>query len=138
MKRSSTCVSGTSEVELVARGNREIESSFSFRISAGFAFLPFVWVVNVFWFFDSAFKKPAFDEQNAIRKCEYKKIGLKADDSFPILRCDLLSHRVAGVVPSDHHLGVAFSSKQDCLGRICRQLIVHHSIWIEVKVTGQF
>lgn len=38
--------------------------------SAGFAFLPFVWVINVAWFFDSAFRKPPFDEQNAIRKCK--------------------------------------------------------------------
>ncbi|CRK93475.1 CLUMA_CG007011, isoform A [Clunio marinus] len=35
---------------------------------AGFAFLPFVWVINVIWFFDSAVRKPPFEEQNAIRK----------------------------------------------------------------------
>lgn len=43
-------------------------------LTAGFAFLPFVWVVNVVWFFESAFKKPPFDEQNAIRRCKLTSI----------------------------------------------------------------
>lgn len=38
--------------------------------AAGFVFLPFVWVINVVWFFDEAFKKSPFDEQTSIRKCK--------------------------------------------------------------------
>ncbi|XP_070497164.1 gamma-secretase subunit pen-2 [Chironomus tepperi] len=37
-----------------------------FRV--GFLFLPFVWVINVIWFFNTAFKQAAFDEQKAIKK----------------------------------------------------------------------
>ncbi|XP_031620055.1 gamma-secretase subunit pen-2-like isoform X2 [Contarinia nasturtii] len=37
-----------------------------FRV--GFALLPFIWAVNTVWFFDEAFRKPAYDEQKSIRK----------------------------------------------------------------------
>ena len=30
---------------------------------AGFAFLPFMWAVNFFWFFKYAFLVPAFNQQ---------------------------------------------------------------------------
>jgi hypothetical protein len=36
---------------------------------AGFFFLPFVWIVNFFWFFGHAFKRPVFPEQAEMRKC---------------------------------------------------------------------
>ena len=39
-------------------------------ISAGFAFLPFLWAINSVWFYGEAFKKPAFDEQKEIKKCK--------------------------------------------------------------------
>uniref|UniRef100_A0A1B6J8L5 Gamma-secretase subunit PEN-2 n=1 Tax=Homalodisca liturata TaxID=320908 RepID=A0A1B6J8L5_9HEMI len=35
---------------------------------AGFAFLPFVWLVNAVWFFEEAFKKPPYEEQKCIQK----------------------------------------------------------------------
>lgn len=42
-----------------------------FLLSAvGFAFLPFVWLINFIWFFNTAFKKDSFEEQDAIRKCK--------------------------------------------------------------------
>jgi len=34
---------------------------------AGFALLPFLWMVNAFWFFKYAFKAPDFPEQKKIR-----------------------------------------------------------------------
>lgn len=34
----------------------------------GFVFLPFIWAVNAIWFFNEAFRKPAYDEQKQIRK----------------------------------------------------------------------
>nr|CAI5824834.1 unnamed protein product [Callosobruchus analis] len=37
-----------------------------FRI--GFLFLPFVWAVNAIWFFNEAFRKPAYEEQKRIKK----------------------------------------------------------------------
>lgn len=40
--------------------------------AVGFAFLPFIWAVNSIWFFDEAFRKPAYDEQKSIRRCKYK------------------------------------------------------------------
>ncbi|XP_069460969.1 gamma-secretase subunit PEN-2 [Ambystoma mexicanum] len=33
----------------------------------GFALLPFLWLVNVFWFFKDAFMKPAYTEQQQIK-----------------------------------------------------------------------
>ncbi|EDW91660.1 gamma-secretase subunit pen-2 [Drosophila mauritiana] len=35
---------------------------------AGFAFLPFVWAINVCWFFTEAFHKPPFSEQSQIKR----------------------------------------------------------------------
>lgn len=42
---------------------------FSLHFSVGFALLPFIWAVNSIWFFDEAFRKPAYDEQKSIRRC---------------------------------------------------------------------
>uniref|UniRef100_A0A9L0JJB8 Gamma-secretase subunit PEN-2 n=2 Tax=Equus asinus TaxID=9793 RepID=A0A9L0JJB8_EQUAS len=36
----------------------------------GFAFLPFLWLVNIFWFFREAFLVPAYTEQSQIKGCE--------------------------------------------------------------------
>nr|ACI69413.1 Gamma-secretase subunit PEN-2 [Salmo salar] len=36
----------------------------------GFAFLPFLWLVNVVWFFKEAFVKPTYTEQLKIKTCE--------------------------------------------------------------------
>ncbi|XP_055092888.1 gamma-secretase subunit PEN-2 isoform X1 [Symphalangus syndactylus] len=33
----------------------------------GFAFLPFLWLVNIFWFFREAFLVPAYTEQSQIK-----------------------------------------------------------------------
>jgi presenilin enhancer 2 len=38
--------------------------------SVGFGLLPFVWTVNVVWFFEDAFLKPAFEEQKQIKRCK--------------------------------------------------------------------
>jgi presenilin enhancer 2 len=40
-------------------------------LSGGFAFLPFLWLVNVVWFFKEAFVKPTYTEQLQIKTCEY-------------------------------------------------------------------
>lgn len=42
---------------------------FSFSLG-GFAFLPFLWLVNIFWFFREAFLVPAYTEQSQIKGCE--------------------------------------------------------------------
>lgn len=34
----------------------------------GFALLPVVWAINVFWFYHQIFKRPSFPEQQQIRK----------------------------------------------------------------------
>jgi presenilin enhancer 2 len=36
---------------------------------AGFAILPFLWAINTVWFFNDAFRKPLFEEQAEMRKC---------------------------------------------------------------------
>ena len=36
----------------------------------GFAFLPFLWFVNVVWFFREAFFKDEFDGQTQVSVCE--------------------------------------------------------------------
>uniref|UniRef100_A0AAZ3P846 Gamma-secretase subunit PEN-2 n=1 Tax=Oncorhynchus tshawytscha TaxID=74940 RepID=A0AAZ3P846_ONCTS len=36
----------------------------------GFAFLPFLWLVNVVWFFKEAFVEPTYTEQLQIKTCE--------------------------------------------------------------------
>jgi len=38
--------------------------------AAGFAFLPFLWAINFFWFRSDAFRNPSFEEQSDIRKCK--------------------------------------------------------------------
>ncbi|XP_026880307.1 gamma-secretase subunit PEN-2 isoform X1 [Electrophorus electricus] len=40
---------------------------FAFGVKGGFAFLPFLWLVNVVWFFKEAFVKPAYTEQPQIK-----------------------------------------------------------------------
>nr|KAG5703384.1 hypothetical protein BaRGS_023431 [Batillaria attramentaria] len=35
--------------------------------AGGFAFLPFLWFVNSVWFFNEAFRKPAYEQQKMIR-----------------------------------------------------------------------
>ncbi|XP_017467470.1 PREDICTED: gamma-secretase subunit pen-2 [Rhagoletis zephyria] len=35
---------------------------------AGWAFLPFVWAINVCWFFNEAFRKPEYPEQAKIKR----------------------------------------------------------------------
>lgn len=43
-------------------------------VSAGFALLPFLWLVNAIWFFKYAFKSAEFPEQKKIRSCKYEEI----------------------------------------------------------------
>lgn len=45
-------------------------STYFFFLLAGFAFLPFVWAINVCWFFAEAFQKPPYPEQNQIKRCK--------------------------------------------------------------------
>ncbi|CAK1546551.1 unnamed protein product [Leptosia nina] len=47
--------------------DKKLELCRSYFIGGCF-FLPFVWAVNVVWFFKEAFVKPAFDEQKQIKK----------------------------------------------------------------------
>ncbi|XP_078391184.1 gamma-secretase subunit PEN-2 [Cetorhinus maximus] len=43
----------------------------------GFALLPFLWLVNVVWFFREAFMKPQFNEQAQIKKyVKWSGVGL--------------------------------------------------------------
>lgn len=45
-----------------------------FFFLVGFALLPFVWGINTVWFFDEAFRKPAYDEQKTIKKCKQFRV----------------------------------------------------------------
>lgn len=49
-------------------------SWFSLFLSGGFAFLPFLWLVNVVWFFREAFVKPAYTEQLQIKTCKCQNL----------------------------------------------------------------
>lgn len=50
-------------------------SFFFFPLSlGGFAFLPFLWLVNIFWFFREAFLVPAYTEQSQIKGCESRAL----------------------------------------------------------------
>ena len=46
-----------------------VSQSFFFSLG-GFVFLPFLWLVNIFWFFREAFIVPAYTEQSQIKGCE--------------------------------------------------------------------
>lgn len=46
----------------------KLHNSLYFLFLGGFAFLPFLWLVNAIWFFREAFLKPHYDEQSTIRK----------------------------------------------------------------------
>lgn len=48
-----------------------------FFFLAGCAFLPFVWAINTFWFFNEAFRKPEYEEQKDIKKCKLQLKLLK-------------------------------------------------------------
>lgn len=106
----------------------------------GFACLPFIWAVNSIWFFDEAFRKPAYDEQKLIRKCKYfavmtfiqlcldelngnesLKLAIKCNFTIYTFRCYILygwflamGHRSVGL---DHHV----PNESGGLGRICRR-----------------
>lgn len=54
-------------------------------VPAGFIFLPFVWAINTIWFFSEAFRKPAYEEQNEIKKCKWDEYD--GDSSIPPLVC---------------------------------------------------
>ncbi|XP_030055305.1 gamma-secretase subunit PEN-2-like [Microcaecilia unicolor] len=47
--------------------NEEKQNLCSKYYLGGFALLPFLWLVNVFWFFREAFMKPAYTEQPQIQ-----------------------------------------------------------------------
>ncbi|XP_067831316.1 gamma-secretase subunit PEN-2, partial [Heptranchias perlo] len=50
---------------------------FYLLFPGGFALLPFLWLVNVVWFFQEAFFKPQFDEQPQIKKyVKWSGVGL--------------------------------------------------------------
>ncbi|KAF0045285.1 hypothetical protein F2P81_001814 [Scophthalmus maximus] len=60
---------------------------------AGFALLPFLWLVNVVWFFREAFVKPAYTEQSQIKTLSKDKTGCALSntwlfDSFWQVSCD--------------------------------------------------
>ena len=62
--------------EFFLKNLKKIFKQFYLSFSVGFAFLPFVWLINTVWFFGEAFKKPVYEEQVAIKRCKYicKKI----------------------------------------------------------------
>lgn len=60
-------------------------------LTVGFAFLPFIWAVNSIWFFDEAFRKPAYDEQKSIRRCKLKvQFENYAKDKYETLRLSVI------------------------------------------------
>lgn len=67
---------------------------FLFISPGGFAFLPFLWLVNVVWFFREAFLKPAYTEQLQIKACEFQnllKMYLVFSFALCIQSCSFLS-----------------------------------------------
>ena len=40
--------------------------------TGGFFLLPFLWFINVVWFFKEAFIRPPFDQQKQMKSCEYR------------------------------------------------------------------
>uniref|UniRef100_A0A8D1ZNB0 Gamma-secretase subunit PEN-2 n=1 Tax=Sus scrofa TaxID=9823 RepID=A0A8D1ZNB0_PIG len=60
----------------------------------GFAFLPFLWLVNIFWFFREAFLVPAYTEQSQIK-------GLPRAAQAPLLQLSLnLELHLPGSAPA--------------------------------------
>lgn len=45
-----------------------------YLITVGFALLPFLWAVNAVWFLKEAFVVPAYEEQQQIKKCQYRSL----------------------------------------------------------------
>lgn len=43
--------------------------------AGGFALLPFLWLVNVLWFFREAFVAPPYGEQPLLRRCQWGHMG---------------------------------------------------------------
>uniref|UniRef100_T1IP80 Gamma-secretase subunit PEN-2 n=1 Tax=Strigamia maritima TaxID=126957 RepID=T1IP80_STRMM len=61
-------ISGTNtEMDLGKMKNEQKLYLCRWYYRGGFLFLPFLWFVNFFWFFNEAFRKQAFDEQRQIR-----------------------------------------------------------------------
>lgn len=98
--------------------------------SVGFWLLPFVWAINSFWFFDEAFRKPAYDEQKAIKKCNswiYEHpiwprmmlcfsiyiLSSSCRRNYVSSGCFVVGHRLG-------HMDHNFPFKSRRLGRVCR------------------
>uniref|UniRef100_A0AAV2MDE9 Gamma-secretase subunit PEN-2 n=1 Tax=Knipowitschia caucasica TaxID=637954 RepID=A0AAV2MDE9_KNICA len=59
--------SGTSTMNLERVPNEEKLNLCRKYYLGGFALLPFLWLVNVIWFFREAFLKPSYSEQTQIK-----------------------------------------------------------------------
>ncbi|KAJ8967026.1 hypothetical protein NQ314_003143 [Rhamnusium bicolor] len=90
-----------------------------FRV--GFALLPFVWTVNVIWFFNEAFKKPEYEEQKHIKKI-----------------CCTVSDRFCNMAGNTDYMGDDIPIEQGELGRICGQYIVHYTSRNALNKTNLF
>lgn len=53
--------------------------------SGGFALLPFLWLVNVVWFFREAFFKPAYTEQLQIKTCKCLNVSFLYETFYSAL-----------------------------------------------------
>uniref|UniRef100_A0A8C2IDU4 Gamma-secretase subunit PEN-2 n=4 Tax=Cyprinus carpio TaxID=7962 RepID=A0A8C2IDU4_CYPCA len=67
MDLSRVFFTGNSTMNLERMPNEEKLSLCRRYYLGGFAFLPFLWLVNVLWFFKEAFLKPAYTEQPQIK-----------------------------------------------------------------------
>lgn len=70
MTGNCTCASGISKASFLSRNFNFPDLILLLLLLAGLVLLPFVWAINVVWFFNDAFRKPVFDEQSQIKKCE--------------------------------------------------------------------
>ncbi|XP_076137336.1 gamma-secretase subunit PEN-2 isoform X2 [Alosa pseudoharengus] len=64
----------------------------------GFAFLPFLWLVNVVWFFREAFVKPTYNEQLQI-KTSYHSIEEDAGNNRLVKHPEELTEDIEGPQP---------------------------------------
>ncbi|XP_025048159.1 gamma-secretase subunit PEN-2, partial [Alligator sinensis] len=76
------CPCGSAKMNLERVPNEEKLNLCRKYYLGGFALLPFLWLVNVLWFFREAFLAPAYTQQLQIKSCEWEERGEPGRESL--------------------------------------------------------
>ncbi|TKC45922.1 hypothetical protein EI555_005182 [Monodon monoceros] len=98
----------------------------------GFAFLPFLWLVNIFWFFREAFLVPAYTEQSQIKGCE-SRAQMKGGHRV----CLALSCGLPLLGDCTHHLDHYLPDLPATLGRPWGLPLLHHTPGYPLTTSAQ-